>query len=232
MMSEEQHLEQATKDRILHEELYRSQIREQLADKSSVPNTQDKVWAFLNSAFFLWLMSSVLIGLITFLYTEWEENRDERQFQAQQLVKFREAAFESLSTDVSKYIFCSDILTKGFEEKWWKRSGLESLLPKYNDAIFALRGKEYLYRGKVERLWGAEELDLFSDVITQVRLYDDLIHKVNEEIGAVTSKEKDDIDFVSVEPIVINELRPAVDALETKSKAFLNRLVNELESSQ
>jgi hypothetical protein len=140
----------------------------------------------------------------------------------------REATFESLSADISIYVFCSDVLTKGFEEKWWKRSGLESLVPKYNDAIYALRGKEYQYRGKVERFWSTQDVELYSDVIDQVRVYDDLIHKVNDEIGAVTSEEKNDIDFSKVEPIVTKELRPAVDGLEQKSRALLDRLASGL----
>ena len=60
-------------------------------------------------------------------------------------------------------------------------------MPKYNDAIHALRGREFLYRGRVKKLWGNDEIGLFADVMKQVRLYDDLIHKVNEEIDAPDS---------------------------------------------
>lgn len=223
-MTEARQLEQSEKDRIFCEETYRLEVRRQIAGDGK----EDNAWTFINSPFFLWLLSSVVLGLITFLYTKWEESREERRFEAQQLSKMREATFESLSADMSTFVFCSDVLTKGFEERWWKRSGLESLVPKYNDAIFALRGKEYRYQGKVQRLWGTNAVESYSDFIEQTRVYDDVIHKVNDEIGAVTSKEKGDIDFSKVEPIVTKELRPAVEALAKKSEALLDCLTNGL----
>ncbi len=216
-------LDQSEKARIRQEELFRLEIRGELAAERNEQEKGKAYWAFVNSPFFLWLLSSVLIGSITFFYGEWEERRAQEEFKMQQGAKLREAAFESLSTDLSRYVFYSDILTKGFEEEWWKPSGLKSTVPKYNDAIRALRGHEYLYRGNVKSLWGQQELECFNKVMEKVRVYDDLVHKMNAEIGAVTSEQKEDIDFAKVEPIT-NELRPAVIALEDKSKTLLDSL--------
>lgn len=63
--------------RIYQEEVYRCEIRAQL-DKAAQKNTkaERKMWAFVNSAFFLWFLSSVVLGSISFSYAKWDKQRE------------------------------------------------------------------------------------------------------------------------------------------------------------
>jgi hypothetical protein len=62
--------------RIYQEEVYRYEVRAQL-DKANRKETKlgEKVWAFMNSAFFLWFLSSVVLGVISFSYAKWDKQR-------------------------------------------------------------------------------------------------------------------------------------------------------------
>jgi hypothetical protein len=66
----------ADKKRIYQEEVYRREVRAQL-DKTNQKNNKatGKMWTFVNSAFFLWFLSSVVIGIISFSYAKWDEQR-------------------------------------------------------------------------------------------------------------------------------------------------------------
>ncbi|HEU0143373.1 MAG TPA: hypothetical protein VFQ47_01190 [Nitrososphaera sp.] len=65
------------KKRIYQEEVYRYEVRAQL-DKTVQKNNkaEGKIWTFVNSAFFLWFLSSVVIGGISFSYVKWEKQRE------------------------------------------------------------------------------------------------------------------------------------------------------------
>ncbi len=78
-------LTEQEKDHIRLEESYRHDVRKQLEDGADKPQ-REKTWEFLNSAFFLWFLSSVVIGLGSFGYTLWDKQRDEKQkyWQTQQ----------------------------------------------------------------------------------------------------------------------------------------------------
>lgn len=59
-------------EKIKAEELLRLQIRNELTPKEKGKN---KFWTFLNSSVGIWLLSSVTVGLITWGYSQWTENR-------------------------------------------------------------------------------------------------------------------------------------------------------------
>jgi len=78
-------LTEQEKDHIRLEESYRHDVIKQLeggADKSK----RERAWGFLNSAFFLWFLSSVVIGLVSFGYTLWDKQREENRRQHEQRV--------------------------------------------------------------------------------------------------------------------------------------------------
>jgi hypothetical protein len=70
-------LRNSDKKRIYQEEAYRREVREQLAE-TNPPKTKEsaKIWTFINSSFFLWFLSSVLIGIISFSYAKWDKQRE------------------------------------------------------------------------------------------------------------------------------------------------------------
>jgi hypothetical protein len=55
--------------RIKAEEIFRQEIRAQLEKAKPSRTKTEKAWEFLNSAFGVWVLSTVIVGLITLAYT-------------------------------------------------------------------------------------------------------------------------------------------------------------------
>src|ERR1700753_1358863 len=64
------------KKRILAEETFREKVRQQLRKPDKKQST---LWMLVNSAFFLWFMSTIIIGLVSFSYTVWDRSREEQR---------------------------------------------------------------------------------------------------------------------------------------------------------
>jgi len=63
------------KERILLEETYRREIREQFEQQPPSKTRWERVSPILNSAFVLWFLSSVILGVVGFLYARWDSQR-------------------------------------------------------------------------------------------------------------------------------------------------------------
>jgi hypothetical protein len=63
------------KEKLYQEELYRKEVREQLDSGNSKVTISGKIWMLINSAFFLWLLSSVFLGIISFWYASWDKQK-------------------------------------------------------------------------------------------------------------------------------------------------------------
>jgi hypothetical protein len=63
-------LTEEEKERIRREEIFRAEVRASLDSDSHHP--AEKVWKFLNSPFGLWVLSSILLGLLTWSYSQWQ----------------------------------------------------------------------------------------------------------------------------------------------------------------
>lgn len=63
--------------RIYQEEVYRHEVRAQL-DRTDQKNNKvgGKIWTFVNSAFSLWFLSSVVVGIFSFSYAKWDKRRE------------------------------------------------------------------------------------------------------------------------------------------------------------
>jgi hypothetical protein len=61
--------------RIYQEEVYRYEVRTQL-DRTGQKKGGGKIWTFVNSAFFLWFLSSVVVGIISYSYAKWDKQRE------------------------------------------------------------------------------------------------------------------------------------------------------------
>lgn len=63
--------------RIHQEEVYRYDVKTRLGKTEQNNNKAGGgIWTFLNSAFFLWFLSSVVIGIISFSYAKWDKQRE------------------------------------------------------------------------------------------------------------------------------------------------------------
>ena len=84
-------LPQDERERIRAEEIFREEVREQLAATTGPQKLHQRLWASRNSAFTLWLLSSVVLAAISWSYAQWESARslqrraelDYREFAAQ-----------------------------------------------------------------------------------------------------------------------------------------------------
>ncbi|HEY6908484.1 MAG TPA: hypothetical protein VI356_03880 [Myxococcales bacterium] len=66
------------KDRIRAEEIFRSEVRRELARATPTPPLRKRVWLVLNSAFSLWFFSSVVLAGLTAAVAAHQRSRDER----------------------------------------------------------------------------------------------------------------------------------------------------------
>ena len=59
-----------TKDTISNEESFRRQVREDRAKREPPSSFSKRIWAFLNTSFGIWFLSTIIVGLVTFFYNE------------------------------------------------------------------------------------------------------------------------------------------------------------------
>ena len=76
-------LSDAEKNQILEQEIYRREVAQQL-DTKQPKSTRKTVWEMLNSAIVLWLLSTVVVGLISFGYARWDKQRTADRLEAEQ----------------------------------------------------------------------------------------------------------------------------------------------------
>jgi hypothetical protein len=63
-------LTDSEKDRIRHEEIFRQEVRASLENRTPFGN---RVWAFLNSNFGIWALSSLVLAFLGWQFTSWKE---------------------------------------------------------------------------------------------------------------------------------------------------------------
>ena len=73
------------KEKIRQEEIYRREIRQEIAKTAQRDTFTQKIWAFLNCPLGLWFLSTIAIGIISWSYSQWQAN----QVQIQEYQKQR-----------------------------------------------------------------------------------------------------------------------------------------------
>ncbi len=68
-------LNEDDKARLRAEEMFRNSIQEELALKKPKPSAKSTLWMLLNSAFGLWLLSTLAVGFITWSYATYKESK-------------------------------------------------------------------------------------------------------------------------------------------------------------
>ena len=110
-MEEAALLNNEEKFRIRMEEMFRHECRQNLESKDK-KSSAGKAWSFLNSTLGIWFLSTCVVGLITFLYTEQQEKeRAETERKQNEIEHARRNA--SMVTVLLPYL-ASD------EEKEWR----------------------------------------------------------------------------------------------------------------
>ena len=62
-------------ERIRQEEIFRQEIRREIAESTPNKTLGEKIWAFLNSPLGLWFLSTIAIGVLTWSFSEWQARR-------------------------------------------------------------------------------------------------------------------------------------------------------------
>ncbi|PSR56069.1 hypothetical protein AHMF7605_22485 [Adhaeribacter arboris] len=87
------------KERIRQEEIYRQEIRLDLDKQQETINFKKWAgwWKFVNTSFGIWLLSSVIVGAITFLYSENQKKYTEESK--------KQAQIDRLSTEITSRLY-------------------------------------------------------------------------------------------------------------------------------
>jgi hypothetical protein len=92
------------KDHIRQEEIYRHEVQQALTEKKPKEKSGGSLWAFLNSAFGLWLLSTLAVSMITWGFSKLQEDR------ANELAN--RDAFQHLNTEIGARIHQLSVLAK------------------------------------------------------------------------------------------------------------------------
>jgi hypothetical protein len=73
------------KARILEEETYRREVKAALEVADPRKASRNRLWSIVNSPVFIWLLSSVVLGIAGFLYNSWYVVEREKKHTATKL---------------------------------------------------------------------------------------------------------------------------------------------------
>jgi hypothetical protein len=119
--------------------------------------------------------------------------------------------FEELATDLSRYIFWTDVYLERFEKNWTDdKDDLAGIAGELNTAMVTLREKEYVYKSWVTKYWTKAQQDAFFDIFDSVIKVDIATHLYNDP-GSEKEKNK--------------KLRDELELLQFKASNWLNKSV-------
>ena len=115
-------------DRIKKEEIYRNEVRSNL-EKEGKPSTRlEKSWGFVNSPFMLWVLSTVIVGLVSFGYTRYQERMKKEEENRQTAQKLR-AEIDNRSKEILRLTaqVIDESRTRYYEPRWIYKTAVNFL---------------------------------------------------------------------------------------------------------
>ena len=129
--------------------------------------------------------------------------------------------YQTLSTDLSSHVFSVELNQEFFENNWTTEPALRPLVEEYNASITKLRRNEYVYYQWLARYWGAGAVQEFEQIMVVVKSLDKMIHSLNDQFELINiTKTQPKMDEARASKVAL-EMRPLVEELRAKSKAFL-----------
>jgi len=129
--------------------------------------------------------------------------------------------YEDLSTDLSEFAFNANLLAEFFDHNWTTRETMIDILKSYNDLVVKILKKDFVYRAWIKKYWGHEQQQLYSNVATLIREYDNALHSFNDEFEAVNiTKTKDKFSPERAKEAA-RTLHPIAEKLKTATDALL-----------
>lgn len=105
-------LTEEEKERIRAEEIFRYEIQQQLTNERK---KDSRLWNIINSAFFLWFMSTIIVGVISVSYSNFVKNREDqrRKEEAAQIIEQeKRVAARKIDAEVSNRLYYFAQLSK------------------------------------------------------------------------------------------------------------------------
>jgi len=164
-----------------------------------------------------------VIGLITGLLTIFSDKIVENVKLAINRADHQYENFDKLATDFSDYMSAVGWAVEFYDKGFTKKSSLEMVIPKYNDAIINMRKREYVNLALIHRYWSEGAAKEFKEIMKKVREIDMLIHDLNSEAEQIESGKKEKADPAITKP-VIEKIKPLLNDLESRVDVFLSEL--------
>lgn len=193
-------------------------------DVSSQPILRQSRWQTIQGEIqkhFITFLTMTLVGVLTVFSGSIVESV---KFQLNR-ADLRSERYQSLSTDLSNYVFSVEIFQEFFQENWTTLEALEGIIPRYNDAITNLRKNEYVYLQWLHQYWDERKINQFTEIMEIVRQIDHKTHSLNDELGKVRDDNKNH-PKVNEERAkkTSDEIKPLLESLQEKTQVFLNDL--------
>ena len=198
---------------------------EKFLDKDGLPDTSSVGVRLIRELKkkFLAIFIATMVGILTVFSDAIIENFK----MAVSRVDKRIEIFETFSKDLSAYLFHAEVLHDGFSNKWIMKSGLTPIVKSYNIAIVKLRSNEYVNIGQIRAYWGVKYQANLISIYSKIKEFDKKVRDLNTEIGAVTSGNKESIDFSKTDKTT-SEMTPLLFDLKNQSKLYLDIMARNL----
>ncbi len=132
--------------------------------------------------------------------------------------------YEELATEISQYIFSSELNTEFIENNWTTKKTLTELVTEYNMSITTLRKKEFVYAAWIQKYWGKQKSAKFDEFMEAVREFDKAIHSLNDEFEKINiTGEQDKVNPARAKE-ALKLLQPAAKTLRERGHALLMSL--------
>jgi hypothetical protein len=97
-------LSNSDKKRIRKEEIFRKEVQRKLDDEKPSPSRKKRIWDLLNSSFVLWFLSTLVIGLFGWMYSNYQE-RAKADNQKKELIRKLDTEINNRLQDTNYYLY-------------------------------------------------------------------------------------------------------------------------------
>jgi hypothetical protein len=119
------------------EEIYRDEVRRKLSAIEPIKSRSKRVLVFLNTALGIWLLSTVVVGVLTWSYAQLQEN-------AKKTEVIREST-RKLHTEIVGRLDASSALIEGVQAQLVNNTGWRSRASLFSDVAHELDGRSPIY---------------------------------------------------------------------------------------
>jgi hypothetical protein len=193
------------KNRIKYEEIFRQEIRLQLEGNNKPSSTWKKVWAIINTSFGIWLLSTIVVGLFTWSYARWEQDRT-KQSQRNEVIRKLDIEISSRISSIKSSL--NNVSTLYTYVRIMRSLGKPEEFGPISEIIFP----EFQNRSLISLMF--ELLQLVSTDIEKSRINEAL--KALQRVGAISYEDRlmSKSDKEPLTPNERNDLKEFSEALQ------------------